>query len=121
MRTDELDRSPDGVEALPAEQQHRPATGDPEQGGLAFRGDDRLDRFLGPCQFDAVAGAQQLVKRLGLAEESGDIVEAPGIEVQHLDCHRLAVGQAYSLDLEGLVALGYAPTCRLCPAPPAPG
>jgi len=107
MRTDELDRSPDGVEALPAEKQHGPAAGDPEQRGLALRGDDGLDRFLGPRQFDAVAGAQHLVQRLGLAEECSYIVEATGIEAQHFDCHRLPVGQAYSLDLEGLVALGY--------------
>ncbi len=95
---------PAGVERAPREQQQRCGRAAAEQPRLVGAGHHRLDRLLGRGELDAVVGVQQLVEGDVFPERGRDAVEAAGVEVEHLDRDRVAVGQAQALDAEHLLA-----------------
>ena len=69
---------------------------------LACSGDDGLDRLLRRVELDPVVGMEQLVQGDVVAERGGDPVEALGVQEEHLDRDRLAVGEAETLDPQHL-------------------
>ncbi len=69
---------------------------------LARSGDDGLDRLLRRVELDPVVGMEQLVEGDVVAERGGDPVEALGVQEEHLDRDRLAVGEAEALDPQHL-------------------
>ena len=82
-------------------EQRRPG-GAVEELRLARSGDDGLDRLLSRVELDPIVGMEQLVQGDVVAERGGDPVEALGVEEEHLDRDRLAVGEAETLDPQHL-------------------
>ena len=113
-----LDRPAARVGREPGELEQRRAGAQPSSFASRAPGDDGLDRLLGRVELDAVVGVEQLVEGDVVAERGGDPVEPLGVQEQHLDRDRLAVGEAQALDPQHLArpGRGGAPSRPRCPA-----